>query len=99
VALKIFLPSSVSSCSPCLFQLAITFLMNRLLVAFQHVQWCHVACGRMELLSRDLSSLCPAIHIVDDLITGVVGDPASTQGSQLAFSSCTCFCSSTTCAA
>jgi len=31
---------------------------------------------------------------VDDLITGIVGDPASTQGSPLAFFRCTCFCSS-----
>gem|GEM_PF-6375314 len=30
----------------------------------------------------------------DDLIPGVVGDPASTQGSPLAFFSCTCSCSS-----
>jgi hypothetical protein len=38
-----------------------------------------------ELLSRDLSSLCPEIHRVDDLIKGVVGDPVSTQGASVAF--------------
>ena len=30
----------------------------------------------------------------DDLITGVVGNPASTQGAPLAFFSCTCSCTS-----
>lgn len=39
-----------------------------------------------ELLSSDLSSLCPAIHVIDDLIrVSCVGGGASPLGSPWAF--------------
>ncbi|MEY3175884.1 MAG: hypothetical protein RLZZ436_3798 [Planctomycetota bacterium] len=38
-----------------------------------------------ELLSRALSSLCPVIHIVDDLITGILGPLRRLKGSHWLF--------------
>jgi hypothetical protein len=43
-----------------------------------------------ELLGRDLRPIRPIANVVDDLVTGVVGNPGSRQSSPSTFFSLTC---------
>ena len=45
-----------------------------------------------QRLGAQLGAITPAAHVVDDFVPRVVGNPASSQGSPMAFFSSTCSC-------